>query len=85
MQGLVKSYRRGVRTQRPKQIILVVKGITSKKGASAVIGKSVSWKSPGGKRMNGKVTATHGDKGAVRARFERALPGSAIGARVTVQ
>lgn len=85
MQGVIKSYRRGVRTQNPRQVIVVIKGISSKKEAFALVGKSVAWKSPGGKRMAGKVSAPHGGKGAVRARFGKALPGQAIGAKVAIE
>ena len=85
MDGIVKSYRRGIRTQHPNQVIIVLKDVDSKAKASTLVGKKVSWKTPGGKLMAGKILATHGDKGTVRARFEKALPGEAIGGKVQVK
>ncbi|MDP3027735.1 MAG: 50S ribosomal protein L35ae, partial [Nanoarchaeota archaeon] len=49
----------------------------SKEEASKFVGKSVEWKSPGGKVIKGKIAASHGNKGMVRAIFEKGLPGQA--------
>lgn len=47
-------------------------------------GKVVSWKSPAGKIIKGKITDSHGNKGLVRAIFESGLPGQAITNEVEV-
>lgn len=85
MDGTIKSYRRGIRTQTQNQAILVLKDVDSKAKAATLVGKKVSWKTPSGKLMTGKITSPHGDKGTVRARFETPLPGNAIGGKVQVK
>ena len=42
-----------------------------------MVGKEVVWKSPSGKEIKGKVSDAHGNKGLVRAIFEKGLPGQA--------
>ena len=83
MKGVIKNYRRGVRTQKPNQAIVEVKAVRTKKAASLLIGKRVTWKSPAGKELVGKVVDVHGNGGALRIRFERGMPGQAIGQQVS--
>jgi len=47
-------------------------------------GKKVTWVSPAGKEIHGKIASAHGTKGLVRAIFERGLPGQAITTNVIV-
>jgi len=84
MQGIIHNYRRGVRTVNMKQFIVIPEGIDSKAKASKLSGKTIVWK---GKNSNaiGKILAPHGDKGAVRARFESGLPGQAIGTKAEIK
>jgi len=37
------------------------------------------WRSAGGKEIKGKVSAAHGNSGAVRMILDRGVPGQAIG------
>lgn len=83
MKGVIKNYRRGVRTQRPNQAIVELKMVKSKKAAALLIGKKVTWKSPAGKELVGKVVDVHGNGGAIRVRFSRGMPGQAIGQQVS--
>lgn len=85
MEGIISSFRRGRHTQTTNQMIIVVKEIDKKENASGLVGKAVSWKSPAGKEIKGKVSAAHGNKGAVRALFETGMPGQAIGCKVTIE
>ena len=85
MKGIVMNYRRGRHTQNPHQMIIKVEGINSREEAEKLVGKEVVWKSPSGKELRGKITAPHGNKGAVRARFEKGLPGQAIGTEVEIK
>ena len=48
-------------------------------------GKTLLWKSPGGKVIQGKVSDAHGNHGLVRAIFERGLPGQAITNEIEVK
>ncbi len=84
MKGIIVNYRRGRHTQNPRQMIIKVEGVESREEAEKLIGKEVIFKTPSGKEIKGKITAPHGNKGAVRARFERGLPGQALGKEVTV-
>ena len=85
MEGIIHSFRRGRHTQTTNQMIIIVKGIAKKDKAAELAGKSVSWKSPAGKEIKGKVSAAHGNKGAVRVIFEKGMPGQSIGTKVAIQ
>ena len=85
MQGIVVSFRRGRKTFTPRHYIIEVDGVKDKEKAASLVGKSVSWKSPSGKILIGKIAATHGNNGVVRAIFEIGLPGQAIGSKVEIK
>jgi len=53
--------------------------------AEKFVGKNVEWKSPAGKIIKGKIAAAHGNKGVVRAIFEKGLPGQAITTEVEIK
>jgi large subunit ribosomal protein L35Ae len=82
--GLVKNYRRGRKHLNPKQAIIEVDGITSRKEAFSLVGSKVVWVSPAGKKLYGTIVAAHGNKGAVRVRFRTPVPGQAIGQTVEI-
>ena len=65
-------------------IILVISGSTTKEKAQTHLGKEVVWTSPAGKKIKGKIAATHGNKGALRAIFTKGLPGQCRGGTVDV-
>jgi len=46
--------------------------------AKKLVGRIVEWKSPSGKIISGKISDAHGNKGLVRAIFEKGLPGQAL-------
>ena len=81
-------FRRGVRTQKDNHMIIEVKDVDSREKAEKLVGNEVSWNNPIGKNklvIKGKVTSAHGKKGAIRAIFEKGMPGQAIGTKVKVQ
>ncbi|NPA86607.1 MAG: 50S ribosomal protein L35ae [Candidatus Diapherotrites archaeon] len=82
--GLVISYRRGRRTMRTNQVIIEVPGVSNRKEAARLIGKKVLWITPGGKKLKGIITAPHGNRGRVRARFTKGVPGQMIGQKVEI-
>ena len=84
MEAIIKNFRRGRTTQTDNQMVLVIEGIDKEK-AKSLVGKKVSWKSPAGKEIKGEIRAPHGTKGAVRALFERGMPGQAIGQKVVIE
>jgi len=83
MEAVVNSFKGSKRTQRnTSHVILVVKGTDTREAAQALAGKKVTWTSPAGKKITGEIRAAHGKSGAVRAIFERGLPGQALGTKV---
>lgn len=84
MEGTLVNYRRGRRTMTGNQMVLEVPGHDTKEKAALLIGKRVVWTSPAKTEIHGKITAPHGCKGAVRVRFNRGMPGQAIGTKVPV-
>ncbi|MEM1535891.1 MAG: 50S ribosomal protein L35ae [Candidatus Pacearchaeota archaeon] len=84
MKGKVVSFRRGKHTYKPRHFIIEVDGIANKEKAKSFLGKKVVWKSPSGKKIHGIITSTHGNKGLLRAVFEKGLPGQAINDEVEI-
>jgi large subunit ribosomal protein L35Ae len=84
MKGVISNYRMGRHTQTTNQFVVKVEGIDTQDKAKGLIGRDVTWTSGTGKAFVGKLTHTHGSKGALRARFERGLPGQAVGTEVSI-
>ena len=84
MKALVVQFRRGKKTYTPRHFILDVNA-KNREEAGKLIGKEVEWKSPSGKIIKGKIASAHGNKGLVRAIFEKGLPGQAITTEVEVK
>jgi len=85
MEGVIINYRGSHKTQYSNQMIIKIIDVDDKEKASSLSGKKVTWTSPAGKEITGKVTKVHGSKGAVRVKFEKGLPGQAIGSRVKIE
>ncbi len=85
MKAQVISFRRGRHRVTPRHFILQVSGVESKEKAEKFLNKTVIWKSPAGKEIKGIIMAPHGNKGLVRAIFEKGLPGQAINTEVEVK
>lgn len=85
-EGIIINYRRGRRTQKTNQMVIEFDDVDKEK-AESMVGKKVVYETPGKekKQIKGEITATHGGKGAVRALFERGLPGQAIGDKVKLE
>lgn len=84
MEGKLIQFRRGRHTLKERHFLIEV-GAKNRKDAEKFVGKEVSWKSPKGKVIRGKIAAPHGNKGVVRAIFERGLPGQAITTKVEIK
>ena len=84
MKGIVVQFRRGRHRIHERHYLLDL-GLTSREEAKKMAGKQVSWKSPAGKIINGKISDAHGTKGLVRAIFETGLPGQAVTTDVEVK
>lgn len=85
MKGKVVQFRRGKKTIHERHFLIEVDGVKDKESAAKLTGKEVTWTSPAGKIIKGKVSAAHGNKGIVRAIFERGLPGQAVTTTVEIK
>jgi len=82
--GIVVQFRRGRHRIHERHYLLDL-GLANREEAAKMKGKYVEWKSVGGKVINGKISDAHGNKGLVRAIFEKGLPGQAITSYIEVK
>lgn len=81
--GLIVDYRKGIRTQKPKECIIRFQHVKSANEAARLTGRKVAW--PLGERtIRGKIVALHGKNGLVIARFRRGVPGHALGTPIEI-
>ncbi|ORD99743.1 RL35A [Hepatospora eriocheir] len=89
VKGIFVSHRRGLRRLRPTQSIIKINNVTDSETASAYINNAIMfcYRNKDGKtiRINGFIRATHGNKGALRATFERNLNPQWIGREVYIK
>jgi len=78
------NYRGGVNTQYSNQMVIMPEGCENKEDASKLVGKKVYWTTPSGKHIVGKIRKAHGRKGAVLVKFNKGLPGQALGGEVDI-
>jgi len=65
-------------------MVIIVEGVNKKEDAQKIVGKKVVYNT-GKKNILGKISSAHGNKGAVRAIFEKGMPGQAIGKKVKIE
>lgn len=87
MNGVIVNFRGSKRRKTGNQMIIEIEGTDSKDKAKKLVGKTVSWLAPGKKKttIKGKISFAHGNKGCVRALFERGLPGQSLGTKVLIE
>ncbi len=85
VKGKVIQFRRGRKTIKERHFLIEIDGSSDRKAAEKFVGKEVVWKSPAGKEIKGKVSGAHGNKGVVRAIFEKGLPGQAVTTGVEIK
>lgn len=83
--GKVIQFRRGRYTIHERHFLIEINGVSNREQAEKFAGKEAVWKSPAGKLIKGKISAPHGNKGIVRAIFERGLPGQAVTTKVEIK
>jgi ribosomal protein L35AE/L33A len=84
MEATVMHFRQGRHHQNTKQMIIKV--ANTPEDAQKTLGKTVTWTSPSGVKISGKISALHGRKGAVRAIFaDKGLPGQTLGQKIHVE
>lgn len=78
------NYRLGPRSQRPRECLIQFPKIKSRSDVSQLIGRRIAWSDGKNNTIIGVIVAPHGNKGLVRARFRRRLPGQALGSTVKI-
>ena len=81
----ILQFRRGRKTIHEKHFLIEIEGSKNREDATKFVGKAVEWKSPAGKIIKGKISSAHGNKGVVRAIFEKGLPGQAVTTKVEIK
>ncbi len=84
MEAIITSYRRSRHKQYPNQILIKADGIGYVK-AHNLLGKKIVVAVSKKKKFVGKIVATHGTKGIMRAKFSKGLPGQVIGKKCEIK
>ena len=84
MEGIINNFRRAIAHQDTRHIIISLDGVDSREKAIKYVGKKVIFTTQTGKEISGEVRSAHGNKGCIRAIFERGLPGQSLGQKVKV-
>ncbi|MBM3234542.1 50S ribosomal protein L35ae [Candidatus Pacearchaeota archaeon] len=77
MKGKVVQFRRGRHVVQERHFLLDF-SLKNRKEAEKLAGKEVIWTSSAGNKIKGKISSAHGNKGLVRAIFEKGLPGQSV-------
>ena len=85
IKGKVIQFRRGRHVIHERHFLIEIGGVSSREETGKFVGKEVIWKSPAGKEIKGKISSAHGNKGVVRAIFEKGLPGQAVTTGVEIK
>jgi len=84
-EGIIINFRRSRTRFIPRHFIIQPDKSDTREKALKFVGKTVEWKNEQGTVITGKIAAAHGDNGAVRAIFERGLPGQAVSTKVEIK
>jgi large subunit ribosomal protein L35Ae len=79
--GTIVNYRIGIRTQNPKECLIQFAHLNSASLAGQIVNRKVVWKQ-GDRKVIGKIAGSHGKKGVVKVKFQKGVPGQAIGTKV---
>ncbi len=84
MKGRITNFRSSRHRQKGNQMIILAEGIDSRDKAKALIGRSVVYKTEADKLINGRISSLHGNKGALRAVFEKGMPGQSLSSDIEI-
>lgn len=84
-EGKLIQFRRGRKTIHERHYLIQAEGAIDRESAAKFVGKEVTWTSTAGKVITGKISSAHGNKGVVRAIFEKGLPGQAMTTKVDIK
>jgi large subunit ribosomal protein L35Ae len=79
--GTIVNYRIGIRTQMPKWCLVQIMGENTVSKAGQLVGRKMILKF-GENNFIGRIVSLHGKKGVVEVKFQKGIPGQALGAKV---
>jgi len=79
--GTIVNYRIGISTQNPKECLIQFAHVNSASLAGQLINRKVVWKQ-GDSKLIGKIAGSHGKNGVVKVKFQKGVPGQALGTTV---
>jgi large subunit ribosomal protein L35Ae len=79
--GIILNYRIGIATQNPKECLIKFAHVNSASLAGQLFNRKVVWKQ-GDIKFIGRIRGPHGKKGAVKVKFQKGVPGQALGTTV---
>ena len=81
--GRITNYRIGIKTQLSNECLIQFTDVVTVAKANDLIGQKVVWQGEKNK-LTGKIIGFHGKNGVVRVKFNKGLPGQALGTTVEV-
>ena len=84
MTARIVNFRRSRHHAYGNHMVIEVEGVSSKEEAAKLVGKEVVFTTEGKKQIKGKISAAHGNSGAVRAIFETGMPGQSLSKEVKI-
>jgi large subunit ribosomal protein L35Ae len=79
--GTIVNYRIGIRTQMPKWCLIQIMGENTVSNVGQLVGRRIILKF-GKNSFVGRIMDLHGKKGVVKVKFQKGIPGQALGAKV---
>jgi large subunit ribosomal protein L35Ae len=79
--GTIVNYRIGIGTQNPKECLIQFAHVKSASLADQLVSRKVVWKQ-GNIKLTGKIAGHHGKNGVVKVKFQKGVPGQALGTTV---
>ena len=80
--GIITGFRLGNKTQYQKQCLVEVLNASGEK-VKGLVGWKVFW-SVDNPKIQGKIVRKHGNKGVLRVKLNKGLPGQAVNKRVKI-
>jgi large subunit ribosomal protein L35Ae len=86
MKARILNFRGSYKQQQgSNQMIVLPEGVTTKAASEKLVGKKIVWTNTKGNSISGKVSSVHGRNGAVRAIFEKGMPGQSLGTEAKIE
>ena len=81
--GTILNYRIGIATQNPKECLIKFDEVNSASQAGQLFNKKALWMQ-GDMKFFGTIRGPHGKRGVVKVKFQKGVPGQALGTKVVL-